>query len=260
MVALSSVSRTTEPCRELKAWLFGRSVRLQEEVSVNSSDAIRGFSLPVVEKMVGSGEVVLTTPALGIETPDSALMTRIQAGDQGALGCLFERYARLLRNIAARILGDGAEAEDLVQDLFLLIQRKATNFDSSKSSPRSWIVQLVYHRAISRRRYLATRHFYTHDGVEDLGEQVVGVATIENDYSVEAVLGRNGLEQVMEALSEDQRETLRLHFFEGYTLAEVSEQLGQAHGNVRHHYYRGLAQLRKQMARSKLRVAERYDK
>ena len=106
----------------------------------------------------------------------------------------------------------------------------------------------------------ATRHFYTHAGVEDLGEQVVGVATIENDYSVEAVLGRNGLEQVMEALSEDQRETLRLHFFEGYTLAEVSKKLGQPHGNVRHHYYRGLAQLRKQMAGSKVRVAERYDR
>ena len=44
----------------------------------------------MVEKMVGSGEVVLTTPAFGIETPDSALMTRIQAGDQGALGCLFD--------------------------------------------------------------------------------------------------------------------------------------------------------------------------
>jgi RNA polymerase sigma-70 factor (ECF subfamily) len=188
------------------------------------------------------------------------LLTRVTAGDQQALGLLFERYGRLLRNIAARILRDGSEAEDLVQDLFLFIHRKSAIFDNSKSSARSWIVQMAYHRAISRRRYLATRHFYTHDGVEDLGEQVVGVATTETDYFAEAVLGRNGLERVMEALSEDQRETLRLHFFEGYTLAEVSEKLGQPHGNVRHHYYRGLAQLRKQMAGSKVRVAESYEK
>jgi RNA polymerase sigma-70 factor, ECF subfamily len=70
------------------------------------------------------------------------------------------------------------------------------------------------------------------------------------------VLGRNGLAQLMEALSWDQRETLRLHFFEGYTLAEIGEKLGQPHGNVRHHYYRGLAQLRKQMSGSKTWIAE----
>jgi RNA polymerase sigma factor (sigma-70 family) len=87
-----------------------------------------------------------------------------------------------------------------------------------------------------------------------------GTATTEGDYSREAVFGRNGLEKVMEALSADLLETLRLHFFEGYTLAEVGEKLGQPHGNVKHHYYRGLAQLRKQMSGSKVRVAERYGK
>lgn len=191
---------------------------------------------------------------------DESLLARVTAGEQQALGLLFERYGRLLRSIAARILKDGSEAEDLVQDLFLFIQRKSAIFDNSKSSARSWIVQMTYHRAISRRRYLGTRRFYAYAQIEGIAEQVVGVATNENDYSAEAVLGRNGLERVMEALSEDQRETLRLHFFEGYTLAEVSEKLGQPHGNVRHHYYRGLAQLRKQMAGSKVRVAERYEK
>ena len=69
--------------------------------------------------------------------------------------------------------------------------------------------------------YLVTRHFYSRKDVEGVGEQVVGVATTENDYSAEAVLGRNGLEKVMEALTVDQRETLHLHFFEGYTLTVV---------------------------------------
>lgn len=194
------------------------------------------------------------------EASDEVLLARIAGGDQQALGCLFQRYGRLLRNIAARILGDGSEAEDLVQDLFLFIHRKSAVFDSSKSSARSWIVQMAYHRAISRRRYLVTRQFYTHKEVEGIAEQLVGVATTENDYSAEVVFGRNGLEKVMEALSEDQRETLRLHFFEGYTLAEISQKLGQPHGNVRHHYYRGLAQLRKHMSGSNVRVVERYGK
>ncbi len=174
-------------------------------------------------------------------------MTRAIGGDQQALGCLFQRYGRLLRCIASRILRDEAEAEDLVQDLFLFIHRKCRLFDPSKSSARSWIVQMAYHRAIERRRYLTTRHFYAQEEIERKAERVVGIAATESDYSAEEVFGRNGLEKVLEALSEDQRETLRLHFFEGYTLSEISTKLGQPLGNVRHHYYRALDKLRTQM-------------
>jgi RNA polymerase sigma-70 factor (ECF subfamily) len=190
------------------------------------------------------------------EASDESLLAEIVAGSQDALACLFQRYAVLVRNIAVRILSDRSEAEDVVQDLFLFIHRKSAIFDSSRGSARSWIVHMAYHRAISRRRYLATRHFYAHAEVESVGDEVVGVATTSDDYSVEAVLGRNGLEQLMESLSWDQRETLRLYFFEGYTLAEIGEKLGQPHGNVRHHYYRGLARLRKQMSGSKAPKAE----
>lgn len=223
-----------------------------------SSSAAAGFpSLPLAEKKIGGGEVEFAAPAQRIGISDETLMTRIQAGDQGALGCLFQRYGRVLRNIAARILRDRAEAEDLVQDLFLFIHRKCGIFDSSKSSARSWIVQMVYQRAIERRRYLTARQFYAHEEIESRGHQVVGAPTTESDYSAETVLGRNGLEKVIEALSEGQRETLRLHFFEGYTLAEISQKLGQPRENVRHHYYRGLAKLRKQMFGSTVRVDQR---
>jgi RNA polymerase sigma-70 factor, ECF subfamily len=191
---------------------------------------------------------------------DEALLTLAAGGDQQALGCLFERYDRLLRSVAVRILRDSAEAEDLVQDLFLFVLRKCAIFDSSKSSARSWIVQMAYHRAIERRRYLATRQFYSRREIDGKAREVVGSATTESDYSAEAVLGRNGLEAVLEALSEDQRETLRLHFFEGHTLAEISVKLDQPLGNVRHHYYRGLALLRKQMFGNSVRVAERHVK
>jgi RNA polymerase sigma-70 factor (ECF subfamily) len=219
---------------------------------VSSEATVR---LPVVPSEIRSA-------ALGVaeETPDEVLMTRVSEGDQQALGYLFQRYGRLLRRIAARILNDAAEAEDLVQDLFLFIQRKCGIFDSSKSSARSWIIQMAYHRAIERRRYLATRQFYSHAEVEGGSHQVVGNPTTERDYSAETVFGRNGLEKVLADLSEDQRETLRLHFFEGYTLAEISEKLGQPRGNVRHHYYRGLDRLRKEMLGSTVRVAERYGK
>lgn len=64
----------------------------------------------------------------------------------------------------------------------------------------------------------------------------------------------------MNALSVDQRETLRLHFFEGYTLLEISRKLGQPLGNVRHHYYRALDKLREEMFVNDRQAAERCAK
>jgi RNA polymerase sigma-70 factor (ECF subfamily) len=228
---------------------------------MSSSVTTRFPLVPLAAETASSTSIPTRQTSVEEGVSDEVLLIRFtDGGDQQALGCLFERYGRLLRSIAARILGDCSESEDLVQDLFLFIHRKSAIFDCSKSSARSWIVQMAYHRAISRRRYLVTRQFYTHKQIEGVSEQVVATATTENDYSAEAVLGRNGLEKVMEALTDDQRETLNLHFFEGYTLAEISEKLGQPHGNVRNHYYRGLAQLRKQMSGSNVRIVERHGK
>jgi len=191
---------------------------------------------------------------------DEVLLERLQAGEQEALGCLFQRHARVIRHVAARILRDDSEADDLVQDLFLFIQRKCMIFDSSKSSARSWIIQMAYHRAIERRRYLTSRQFYARTEIESNTVHMVGTPTAEIDYSAEAVFGRNGLTKVLRSLTEDQRETLRLHFFDGYTLAEISQRSGQTLGNVRNHYYRGLDKLRKQMFGNTVPVEHRHEK
>ncbi|HXA76824.1 MAG TPA: sigma-70 family RNA polymerase sigma factor [Candidatus Acidoferrales bacterium] len=226
-------------------------------------------SSPIAGRLPG---FLATTPgadlenAAGVTVPgladpcDETLIAWVCTGDREALACLFQRYALLVRGVASRILRDTSEAEDLVQDLFIFIQRKCVIFDSSKSSARSWIVQMTYHRAIERRRYLTTRQFYSRGDAEGMRDKLVGIPTDESDYSAEAVFGRNGLEKVFETLSEDQRETLRLHFFEGYTLAEVATKLGQPHGNVRHHYYRALGKLRKQMFETTVRVTEPHGK
>ena len=180
---------------------------------------------------------------------DEDLLAGVVIGNREAMALLFERYGRAVHSIAFRILRNSTEAEDLVQDLFLFLQKKCGIFDPSKCSARSWIIQMAYHRAIDRRRYLSARKFYSHMDVEP--SRLVGIQTNEVDYSAEAVFGRNGLARVLEALSDDQRETLRLYFFEGYTLAEISEKMGQPLGNVRHHYYRALDRLRRQMCRTK---------
>jgi RNA polymerase sigma-70 factor, ECF subfamily len=227
---------------------------------VSSSAATRFPALPLSRGTAATTAVAGGKFGVPTDVSDENLLTLVCTGDREALAALFERYARLTRSVAFRILRDAAEADDLVQDLFLFIQRKCGIFDSSQSSARSWIVQMAYQRALDRRRYLKNRQFYAEASFEENGIYSVGTPTTETDYSVEAVLGRNGLEKIMNSLSADQRETLRLHFFEGCTLVEVSETLGQPLGNVRHHYYRGLEKLRQQMFANNPQSANRCAK
>jgi RNA polymerase sigma-70 factor (ECF subfamily) len=72
------------------------------------------------------------------------------------------------------------------------------------------------------------------------------------DRTGEGLFGRNGWRGILGALTEEQRETLRLHFFEGYTFTEIAEKLGQSLANVRNHHYRGLEKLRKHLSENKL--------
>src|ERR1700678_1152620 len=175
-----------------------------------------------------------------IEIPDEVLMARVGDGEEGALACLFHRYARLVRAVGYKILRDDSEADDLVQDVFLFIHQKSAVFDSFKSSARSWIVAMAYQRAIDRRRYLVSRHFYTQVDLEDVRDELSSPRTMARRYenSIEEVLGRIGLRKVFGVLSEVQRQTLGLHLLDGYTFEEIAARLEQTRGNVKHHYFR----------------------
>lgn len=213
----------------------------------SSFPAARLLALGLPKERGATDPIYKDTVAQLQEPSDESLIARISADDHEALGILFRRYARLVWSIADRILRDPSEAEDVVQELFLCIQRKAQVFDSAKGPARSLIVHMTYQRAISRRRYLASRQFYGRCGLEGSVTQIAAPRIEHYDDSVEAHIGRARLQMVLADLSKDQRETLRLCFFEGYTLVEISERLGQPLGNVRHHYYRGLEKIRKQM-------------
>jgi RNA polymerase sigma-70 factor (ECF subfamily) len=188
------------------------------------------------------------------ELSDEVLISRICSHDREALALLFRRYARLVWTVGRRILRNNEEADDLLQDVFLFVSRKATAFDSSKGSIRSFLVHATYQQAISRRRYLTKRYFYaSKDLEEDTGGKIAAPRAPLYDESVEAHLGREALRNAIADMSTVQRETLRLHFFEGYTLEEIASHLGESYGNTRHHLYRGLDKLRKQIPEDKNR-------
>jgi RNA polymerase sigma-70 factor (ECF subfamily) len=192
---------------------------------------------------------------IAADVSDEALMANICEGDKEALALLFRRYARIVRGVAYRVLRDTSEADDLLQDLFLLIHRLCGTFDSSKGPARSWILQMTYRRAISRRRYLTSRHFYTHVDLDQAANQLGDSLTNSGRFgdAMDGVLDQSEASQSWFAeLSESQRQTLHLFFFEGYTFEEIAAKLDQTVGNARNHYYRGLDKLRKQISAGKL--------
>jgi len=194
------------------------------------------------------------TSATAVDS-DEDLIALICKGDKEALAALFCRYARIVRGVAYRVLRDTSEADDLLQDIFLLIHRKCGMFDSSRGPARFWILQMTYHRAIARRRYLNSRHFYTRVDLDEVGRELAapGTDSSGSENSGDGLLGGKGFKRVFEAMSENQRQTLQLFFVEGHTLGEIATKLNQTRGNVKNHYFRGLEKLRKEIFGNKLR-------
>jgi RNA polymerase sigma-70 factor, ECF subfamily len=214
----------------------------------SSFPAARFPTLPLSKEKEASVEPIYKDTRAPAEEPsDEALIARICNDDNEALALLFRRYARMVWSIAERILRNEAEADDLVQDVFLLISRRASVFDSSKGTARSLIALMTYQRSFTRRRYLNARHCQAPVAAEERAANAAAPSVPFYDQSIEAHFGRERLRKALEEMSEDQRETLRLYFFEGYTLGEIAAQFGQSAGNVKHHLYRGLDKLRRNM-------------
>jgi len=240
----------TETCFVLVRW-HHTSIG---DIGLSPFATARIRELPVSQPKLSGVEVVSTDPGQSLEVSDESLIVLVQTDDRDALSLLFRRYAHTVRNVAQRILRDKAEADDLVQEVFLYIHRKSVLFDSSKGSARSWIVQVAYTQALLRRRQRKAQGFYR-SGITDkpLEAEQASNKGADYDHTVEGLFGRNGWKKIVGDLTEDQRETFRLHFFEDYTFAEIAEKLGKSYANVRNHYYRGLEKLRKHLAEDGLK-------
>ena len=177
---------------------------------------------------------------------DESLLERLSNFDREALAVLFRRYARAVRGIALRILRSDSEADDLVQDVFLFLFQKPS-FNRSRGSGRTWMLFIAYNRALDRRKYLNSRHFYTSREFEEDSERIQVRHKVQPSHgsSLEEMLGKDIDATLNQQLSIDQLETIRLHFVEGHTLKEVAEIMGQSLVNVRNFYYRGLERIRK---------------
>ena len=170
---------------------------------------------------------------------DDELTRQITEGCQDAMALLFDRYHRLVFDVALRIVRDPGEAEDVVQNVFLDVFRAMANFDSRKGILKVWLLQYAYHRALHRKRHLVSNHFYRWENLEAAIE--VGSGRPFWGELPEAVLLA---EQMLNNLKPRQREVVELTYYQGLTAEEIARRLGESPHAVRHHLQRGVAALR----------------
>jgi RNA polymerase sigma-70 factor, ECF subfamily len=211
-----------------------------------SSDATDGaLSFLAMRRGVsGSERAAAATPQAS--TSDEDLIARVRGGDDGALGLLFERYSRMVLAVGYRLLRDRTEAEELVQDTFLYIREKAELFDPAKGTGKTWLMQVAYHRSLDRRVLLKKHSLLSGTNVDEIYDSTKGSCDIEQELG--AKYDARQLKKAFEQLSERQRTTLELYFFEGLTLREIGQRLDEPLENVRHQYYRALNKLRESSA------------
>jgi RNA polymerase sigma-70 factor (ECF subfamily) len=176
-----------------------------------------------------------------VRLSDEILMQRLRDGHHDALAVLFDRYHRLVLNIALRILRDAGEAEDLMQSVFLEIFRCAAQFDPARGTVKVWILQYAYHRGFNRRQYLSLRGIYDHQEDLALLERSSAAWQVKSLGEVESA---QAVRQALKHLNKAQRSTLELAFYEGLTMREIAGPTGESFDSVRHHYYRGLEKLK----------------
>jgi RNA polymerase sigma-70 factor, ECF subfamily len=167
----------------------------------------------------------------------------MQHGNDNALSVLFDRYHRLVFSVAHRVLHDRGEAEDLTQDVFIEIYRKAHLYDSSKGSVRIWILQYAYHRSFNRRKYLSLRSFYDAWPTTALAHLEMAVEQSERE-GMSTDEWREVLQGGLKKLNDKERQIVGMIAFEGLTVREASERMEESYGNSRNHYYRALKKLR----------------
>jgi len=176
------------------------------------------------------------------ENPDALLLERIKAGDERAFAQFYDRLSPLLFGLVFKILNDAREAEDVLQEGFLLVWKKAASYDSARSSPFTWATMIFRHKAIDRLRARERRD----RGLEKAALEPLPAAGIDGrpDKTAWQNETRAAVHAALERLPEEQREAIRFAFFSGMTQIQISEKLGEPLGTVKARIRRGLLKLR----------------
>jgi RNA polymerase sigma-70 factor (ECF subfamily) len=176
-------------------------------------------------------------PAQGPADIDS-LLGRVARGDSSAFERLYDELSSAVFGLARRVVRDPARAEDVTQEVFLEVWRKAARFDSARGKAKTWVLTIAHRRAVDAVRRSESQRRQDHHGAPDeVVHDEPGEAVIEAEE-------HGAVRGCLETLTELQLESVRLAYFNGYTYNEVAVLLDKPLPTIKTRMRDGLIRLR----------------
>ena len=171
---------------------------------------------------------------------DIALLERITARDQHALAELYDRHSRLLFTLIVRIVNNRAEAEEVLQEVFLAVWTKAASYNATLGSAVGWLVRLARNRAIDHLRMSGVRARTLESVEAPPGEDNPEEATSRSQE-------RERVRSALDTLPDEQRALIEQAYFRGMTHSELAEAFALPLGTVKTRVRTGMQALRRQL-------------
>lgn len=182
---------------------------------------------------------------------DDRLIEALGRQDVGALESFYDRYGKVAYSLAYRIVGERGVAEDVVQDAFLSVWRQAKSYRPDRGSPKTWLMAIVRNRSIDKlRSHASGSNWVSVDEIpDDFGAEPGPWQQVWND--VRGATVRDALER----LPVEQKKSIELAYFSGYSQSEIADLMGVPLGTVKGRMRIGLQKLKAMLETPELGVS-----
>ena len=172
------------------------------------------------------------------------LMLAMARRDKAALAGLYDALSRPLYSLALKVTNDSADAQDIVQDVFLQLWQKAADYTPARGSVFSWAATLTRNRAIDRVRMRRRRAEIIHESAADIPGGDSGAHENTGADNLGLQEQATAIRTALTGLPHDQRSAIELAFFTGLTQQEIAGRLHEPLGTIKARIRRGLLKLR----------------
>jgi RNA polymerase sigma factor (sigma-70 family) len=177
------------------------------------------------------------------EPSDEALLNAIAGGAVWAMESLYQRYSRILYSLAYRMVADHQVAEDLLQDAFLAVWRRATSYSPQAGAARSWLISILHHRTIDYLRKVRRRSTIQEASLEELELNESNAHPDTWDEAWQSVKSSHVRAALM-MIPTEQRLVIELAYFQGWTHTEIAQGTQIPLGTVKARMRLGLLNLK----------------
>ncbi len=212
---------------------------------MNPSDATAAYA--------SAGSIASTAPAdvgaNAAESIDMTLVTRMSRQDPEALAEFYDRWSSTVRGLVQRIVGEPADTDEVVEEVFWQVWQQAERFDMDRGRVPVWLMTIARSRALDRARARRRRRDEVSDTLDDGSSRLDQLPSAETPVDPGVMANqRDVVAKALEALPAEQRDVVLLAYFAGLSQVEIAERLGLPLGTVKTRTRLAFSKLRDSLA------------